>query len=257
VWQIVVNNLRSEDYISKGLWRLAVASKDMLGKDGMKEALDAVKQRAWSKVMSRLNHDDWVVREAAVKSLGKIRPVTPKILEVLVAMLQDDHWRVEKKAGEVLGEMVAETVTFDIKAAVMALLEHETGGVRMAALKVIVKMPVTQDIQEAFVAMLKDDRWRVRMVATEVLGKMAAECVTPEIKAAVMALLNHERHEVRGGALEMLGKMPHSQDIQEAFVAMLKDDDYTVRSTAILALSKMPTEFVTPSILDAMKALCR
>jgi len=154
----------------------------------MTEALDGVRQRAWSKVMSRLKHDNWVVRKAAVESLGKMRPVTPEIQEALVPMLKDDY-SLRDEAVKVLGTLVAVSITPEIKARVMALLNHENFYVRETAADVLSKMPISQDILEVFAAMLQHPHWMERAIADRVLRK------TPGIKDAVLALLSHEDPE--------------------------------------------------------------
>jgi HEAT repeat protein len=128
-----------------------------------------------------------VVRKAAIKVVGQM-PVTPEILEALVPILQDDY-SLRDEAVKVLGTLVAVSITPEIKARVMALLNHENFYVRETAADVLSKMPISQDILEVFAAMLQHPHWMERAIADRVLRK------TPGIKDAVLALLSHEDPE--------------------------------------------------------------
>ena len=204
-----------------------------------------------------LKDEEWDVRQAAARALGKIKD--PRAVKPLIAALKDEKWDVRQAAAEALGEIGAPAVE-----PLIAALKGENKDVRQAAAAMLGRLGWQPGRDETagwywmvkgdwhncvalgspavkpLIAALKDENSDVRKAAAEALGKIGdARAVEP-----LIAALKDRYSDVRQAASEALGKI--GAPAVEPLIAALKDKD--VRASATEALVKIGAPAVEPLI---------
>jgi HEAT repeat protein len=202
--------------------------------------------------------DEWIiVREAACKTLGKVRDhdAVPALIE---ALQRDDSMDVRRAAGLALGSLadvravepllqllveappqrpwVLEAITRIGPAAVPVLtarLRHDDPGYRLDAVVLLGKIKVLATLPHLTRA-LHDPQPIVRAHAAEALGWLEA----PEASAEVARLLNDDDPSVRTNAAAALLRIADPRTAS-ALTQALGDLDPSVRGFAASALGKI------------------
>jgi HEAT repeat protein len=140
-----------------------------------------------------LKDEEWDVRQAAARALGKIKD--PRAVKPLIAALKDEKWDVRQAAAEALGEIGAPAVE-----PLIATLKDKDSDVRQAAAEALGKIGDAHAV-EPLIAALKDKDSDVRQAAAYALGEIQARRAVEPLFGA----LKDELWCVRQAAAEALG----------------------------------------------------
>jgi len=224
-------------------------------------------------VVPLLEDSEWMVRRAAVQTLGKLEPaalaqhgaalaarlgdsgvfvqiearfVMHKLepaaghMDAVAAKLEDSNEYVRRAAVETLGKLDLADLAQHQQALAKAAKEDKDYDVQIAARVVMHKLEPAAGHMDAVVAKLEHSYWGVRNAAVEALSKLDSAALAQH-GAALVAKLEDPVSSVRRTAVETLGKLepaalaPHGA----AVVARLEDSDSGVREAAVQTLGEL------------------
>jgi HEAT repeat protein len=211
-----------------------------------------------------LKDEEWDVRQAAARALGKIKD--PRAVKPLIAALKDEKWDVRQAAAEALGEIGAPAVE-----PLIAALKGENKDVRQAAAAMLGRLgwqPGRDETAgwywmvkgdwdkcvalgalavEPLIAALKDGSFSVRKAAAEALGKIG----DPRAVEPLIAALKDKDEYVRKAAAYALGKIKDPRAV-EPLIAALKDQNSDVRAAAAYALGEIKDPRAVEPLIAAL-----
>ncbi|NET68431.1 MAG: NACHT domain-containing protein [Moorea sp. SIO1G6] len=181
-------------------------------------------------LLTRLKHDDFVVRRRAADALGKLGNSSETVINALLAGLQDDDSDVRLRAAEALGQLGNSSET--VVNVLIALVKDDHSFVRWRAANALGKLGNNSEtVINALLARLMNDHSLVRLRVAEVLGQLGNSSET--VINALIAGLMDDDSVARVIAANALGKLGNnSETVINALLAGLQDDDSDVRVTA-------------------------
>ena len=214
------NRDASENILPATLARLG------LGKSTLPPGAETDKDR----LVIALTSQEWSVRAAAIRALGKLGEQVP--IEHFVAALGDENDVVRAAAAHALGTLKERA---PIEPLVFALRDS-AWRVRAAAALALGQMGERAPIDE-LVALVNDEDASVCAAAVQALGEMGERV---PIETLVLAL-NDQDWSVREAAAMTLGNIGRRAPV-EPLVAALRDKDSLVREAARQALQRTHPE---------------
>ncbi|WP_424096368.1 HEAT repeat domain-containing protein [Moorena producens] len=201
-------------------------------------------------LLTRLKHDDFVVRRRAAYALGNLGNGSETIINALMAGLQDPDFNVRDRAAEALGKLGNSSET--LVSALIAGLKDENSGVRWRAAYALGKLGNSSEtVVNALLARLMDDNADVRWRAAEALGNLVNS--SEIVVNALLARLMDDNADVRWRAARILGKLGNSSEtVINALLAGLMDEYSDVRGHAASILGKLGNSSET--VINALLA---
>lgn len=275
-WQLLIEPLTSPDLYSRNnAIELLCCFKDPASvgelvslfnstnpdtKKGIIKILSATEGQTGKKlIMSALNDEEWQVRLAAVKSLGKMQapesvdPLIEKLADKdphmktlamealdaiadkraakpMIALLKDDDLMVRQRATDCLIHIADSEIVPDI----INLMRDDDVNIRRCAVEVLKNLKDPRTADELLKAM-KDSDWWVRQIATTSLTELEGD---NNIINAFLTMIRDPDENVRRCAVEFFNKVTDPAAF-EPLLETLKDEDWWVREKAIRALGAL------------------
>ncbi len=205
---------------------------------------------------TRYRHD-WVLRRDALQALYEIATQTPDepdedIIEALIRMLRDGHWKIREMAAEALGEI-------GNGEAVMRLLPttiDEYVSVRRTAVIALKRLltreeagPPPDKAVATLIRALRDRAWWVREAAAETIELLGDRIENPELMkwaadSLHAAVETDDYRIVRQAAIDAMIALGAPPTI-DSLTTALRDDAWSVRRSSAQALDALgwePTE---------------
>jgi len=160
---------------------------------------------------------------------------------VIVARLEDSEWVVRKAAVQTLGKLDLADLAQHEQAIAKAAKEDKNTEVQDAARVVMHKLEPAAGHTDAVVARLEDSDCDVREAAVETLGKLEPAALAQH-GAALAARLEDSNDDVRKAAVETLGKLDLAAlaQHQQALAKVAEEDkDSDVRRAAAVVLATL------------------
>lgn len=222
------------------------------------DAIDKVQCDAIEPLIDALHESDWLKREAAAYSLGRLGVLAKPALEYLIDALID----ITPRPGDVSGAIKcihraaawAISQIGDVHAQLVEMLHHANSTVRLRA---VVALECTSDLRasELLLEALRDENSNVRGEAARVLTRMGDPQAISLMIAQLSEMLHSEDREVRRSAVEALGPITDYRAL-EALLEALHDEDSGVRRSAESALNSMhKSQAIEPLIAHFVKML--
>jgi HEAT repeat protein len=173
-------------------------------------------QRVFDLVSSRVAHQHWHVRQAAIQALGKLAGVGSElVIPVIVERLEDEFYHVRHAAIEVLGQIATERHEPAVFA-LCARLEDEVEVVRRVAFQAVTHIVKraklgSQPIIAILSCRLTHKLWDVRQAAVNALRELTGKGDEAVI-TALRERLEDECNLVRRSAIEALGQLTEMSD---------------------------------------------
>lgn len=197
--------------------------------------------------------------------------------KVLLALHEDPHPRVRRKALEALAEvsdpvarswvidsglshrkapgreMAARAVGWmEARGAVphlRPLLRDEDAGVRAAAVEALGRLGAPEAADEVARRLDRDRTWRVRAEAASALARISPEEASPHLRKA----LRDRDPRVRVATLEAIERVSRDEARAEA-IDRLRDDHWSVRCTATQILTRVGGKEAVGPLIEALEA---
>jgi HEAT repeat protein len=206
----------------------AQAAADLAGSATSGEVIDAL--------IEALGDDEWVVRSAAARTLGKagdtraipaLKSVllrddwpNPEVLRALTELGEDGYWpptRFRRQGSPTLGALVA----WSCEAA----------------------------STEGLIEMLRSDDWRNRLAAARCVGQRKARVAA----SALLDRLDDSDSSVRGRAAESLGLIGDDR-AEGPLIRMVEEDRGPSRTSAAIALGRLRSRAAVLILCDVLMA---
>ena len=193
------------------------------------KALVQIGGEAVGPLIVTLKNEDWRVRQATAKALGKLGDA--RAVEPLIAALRDNDHNVRAKAAEALGDIGDPRAVKPL----IAALNDEHGFVQIMAVRGLGKIADPGAV-EPLIDRLNDESWDVRREAVEALAKIA----DPRTIGPVIAALRDNDSHVRAEAVVALGEIGDPRAVQPLVAALTRNDECGyVQHRALEALTKI------------------
>jgi len=211
----------------------------------------AVKPADIDTIINSLSDPNWMVREAAAKTLGIIGPSAKNSVGALVQALKDADYRVRGAAASALGGIGPAA-----KDAIPALLEILNAGDNKQVYLAIEPLgkigTAAKDAVPVLIKILKDESIDayIRASAAKALGGIGPE---PGVADALKDAMHDGEQQVREAAITALGDVGTEPGVEDALLEVLASDDYSLKHLACEALSKThPSPRAVDALIDAL-----
>jgi len=191
--------------------------------------------------ISQLRDEDWFVRMATARALGKAGD--ERALEPLAALLADERAEVRREAAGALAEIGASRAV----PALIRALQHDDPATRCEAAGALAEIGDAGAVDPLIVALGDEDR-NVRGAAADALGAIADERAV----TALIAALKDEDWYVRTRAVYALGKIKDKR-AADALVAALGDEERHVPPAAAWALGELAGASAVDPLIGALQ----
>jgi HEAT repeat protein len=213
-------------------------------------ALGLIGEPAVASLTLGMSSDVEVVRLAATRALGGVRPSNGSLLQKLVGAVDDKSAQVREIA--VTSLIAAANEADFIKDAVLKATHDVEPKVREAAIQSLRSFKFTDETtRENLDRGLKDASPVVRSSALLVLSEMPK--LLQGQKAELVVLVNDADGKVRAMAVQTIGKLEKKQvneTVVKACLTALGDSDYAVRIAATESVKSLG--IVEPAVLEAL-----
>jgi len=212
----------------------------------------AVKPADIDVIISLLSDPNWMVREAAAKTLGAIGPAAKNSVGALVQALKDGDYHVQGASTSAIGDIGPAA-----KDAVPALLELLNSGDNNKAYFTIEPLgkigSASKDAVPVLIRILKGESIEayIRSSAAKALGGIGPE---PGVADALIEAIHDKEQQVREAAIKALGNIGTEPGVEDALLEALSGIDSTSQHLACEALSKThPSPKAVDALIEVLK----
>jgi HEAT repeat protein len=240
-----ISEAQLKEIIKAILWSLAFPNlkfEKYFAGEALRQLADKVSTDIKNGIVKLLNHDDAMIREAAVNALGHLAEyVDPDVPDKIVSLLQDEEFFVQYTAWETL-PLFIDNINSDVINHIVALLGDDIPDVRIAAVEALGLLAdkIGPDIISNIITLLNNDVLPVRQSAANALG-LAAEKDYKDGINVIARLLRENNTDMNRTAIHVLFGMAEKgdKDAMNLILGTLNDNDLEIRSEAVLLIKQL------------------
>lgn len=171
------------------------------------------------------------VRAAAIQALSSLAGEDVKLLQAIIALLNDSDLLVSTSAIHALSALT----TKEISEALIACLSSNVCVIRYRAAEALAAVANTEPTRRQLLKHLDDEDCMMRCA---VAGSLAITANDNDVQAALIRRLKDEEASVRFAAADALRAVAGDETVREALLVRLDDNDWDVRTVVYEIISE-------------------